>query len=246
MPLAPATQTPHGFRFAGNAAMQAGGFEPEEVDLVRALLAEADVLVDVGANLGLYACLARSLGKDVVAVEPVPANLRALRANLRVNGWGDTEIVEAGLAEAPGRADIFGTDTGASLLPGWAGLPRGTLLKRTIRLDTMDALLSGRFAGRRLLVKIDIEGAELGCLRGAPRTLDRSPAPRWLVEICLKENFPDGDNPYYVATFDVFFSRGYRAFTANAERRPVAREDVVRWAAQGRAESGTYNYLFSR
>jgi FkbM family methyltransferase len=245
-PFAPAVTTPYGFRLAGNAAMQKGGFEREEVELVRALLAERDVLVDIGANIGLYTCLARSVGKQAVAVEPHPANLRLLRANLAQNGWRDNEIAAVGLSETAGEAELLGSDTGASLVSGWAGLSRRTLLRHRIRLSTLDALLRERFAGKRLLVKIDIEGAELSCLRGALRTLERTPAPAWLVEICLTENFPGGRNPDFLASFDMFFSRGYRAFTANAARAPVSREQAASWARQGRSESGTYNYLFLR
>jgi FkbM family methyltransferase len=238
--------TPWGFRMAGHAQMQTGGFEPEEVALMGSLLKEHDALVDIGANVGLYTCLARSLGKRSLAVEPLPANLRFLRANLAANGWQDTEVVEAGLAREPGRAELFGTETGASLIAGWASLPKRTMLRHEILLSTLDALLEGRFAGERLLIKADIEGAEYGMLLGAEKTLARVPAPTWLVEICLTENFPDGANRDYVATFDAFFSRGYSARTANAAARPVVREDVVRWAAQGRADSGSYNYLFTR
>ena len=120
------------------------------------------------------------------------------------------------------------------------------MLRHAIRLTTLDALLGDRFAGERLLIKADIEGAEYGMLRGAARTLERNPAPAWLVEICLTENFPDGANPDYAATFEEFFSRGYTVRTANAAARPVTREDVARWAAQGRVESSSYNYLFTR
>lgn len=245
-PLTPAVDTPYGFRLSGNAAMQTGRFETEEMALVRELLATTDVLIDVGANIGLYSCLARSLGKRAIAVEPLAANLRVLRANLRANGWQDTEVAAVGLAAAPGRTEIFGTNTGASLLRGWAGVSRATMLRETITLSTLDALLGDRLQGARLLIKIDIEGVEHACLQGAVRTLERTPAPAWLVEISLTENFPDGANPNYVATFDAFFSRGYRAVTANAARRPVTREQVTRWAAQNRAESGSHNYLFTR
>ena len=238
--------TRHGFRFAGNAAMQAGDFETEEVTLVSSLLDGCDLLVDVGANVGLYTCVARGRGRQAIAVEPLPANLRLLRANLAANGWSDTEIAAVGLAAEEGTAVLFGSDTGASLIPGWATLPQRTLLRHTIRLTTLDALLGQRFAGERLLIKADIEGAELGMLRGAARTLERSPAPAWLVEICLTENFPGGVNPDYAATFEQFFARGYAARTANAAARGVTREDVARWAAQDRADSGSYNYLFTK
>ncbi|MBC7804136.1 MAG: FkbM family methyltransferase [Candidatus Parcubacteria bacterium] len=247
LPLgAPMATTPWGFRMAGHVQMQSGEFEPEEVALMRALLRQHDVLVDVGANIGLYTCLARSLGRRAIAVEPLPANLRFLRANLAANDWSDTEVAEAGLACEAGSAELFGTATGASLVAGWASLPRRTLMRHTIRLTSLDALLGERFAGERLLIKADIEGAEHGMLQGARRTLGRDPAPTWLVEICLTENFPDGANPNYAATFEEFFSRGYSARTANAAARPVSPEEVLQWVAQGRVASGSYNYLFTR
>src|SRR5260221_10312017 len=138
---APISETPYGFRMAGNAAIRSGQFEPEEVALVRTLLGDCAALIDVGANVGLYSCLARSQGRHAIAVEPHPGNLRILRANLAANGWGDTEIVPKGLAGAPGSAPLFGDNTGASLIPGWATLPRSTLQRQTIGLTTLDALL---------------------------------------------------------------------------------------------------------
>jgi FkbM family methyltransferase len=239
-------QTPYGFRMAGRADMREGAFETEEVALLRELFGGCDVFVDAGANAGLYTCLARGAGRRALAIEPSAANLRLLRANLRANGWDDTEVVAAGLAAAAGEAELFGTDTGASMLAGWAGQSKRTLLREKIALRTLDELLGARFAGERLLVKVDVEGAEHDLLLGAAQTLARAPAPAWLIEICLTENFPGGVNPNYASTFEAFFSRGYRAVTANAARRPVTRADVARWAAEGRAASGTHNYLFSR
>jgi len=52
----PAIKTPCGFTLAGHPAMAAGSFEPEETRLVRELLSQVDVLVNVGANVGYYCC----------------------------------------------------------------------------------------------------------------------------------------------------------------------------------------------
>ena len=53
--------TPWGFKLAGNAAMAQGTFEPVETELVRKLLGEVDVLINVGANVGYYCCHALSM-----------------------------------------------------------------------------------------------------------------------------------------------------------------------------------------
>jgi FkbM family methyltransferase len=238
--------TPFGFRLTGDPAMQSGAFEPLEVELVRTLLPLHQRFIDIGANIGFYSCLARSAGVAALAVEPLPTNLRVLLANLVANGWEDTEVVAAGLSVKPGIAEIFGDGTGASLLKGWASLPDNTLLRERIPLTTLDNLIGDRFAGERLLIKIDVEGAECDLLAGAEVTLKRDPAPTWLIEICLNENFPHGGNPRFSETFERFFDFGYRAESASAARRPVGRAEVVRWVEQGHAEPGGHNYLFRR
>jgi hypothetical protein len=82
----PARTTLWGFSFAGHDAMAAGSFEPEETAVVRKLLAEVDVLVNVGANVGYYCCHALSMGKAVVAVEPNTRKLHYLLKNIKNNG----------------------------------------------------------------------------------------------------------------------------------------------------------------
>ena len=79
--------TPWGFTLAGHEAMATGTFEPQETKLVRHLLGEVNLLVNVGANVGYYCCHALSLGKPVIAVEPIARNLRYLLKNILNNGW---------------------------------------------------------------------------------------------------------------------------------------------------------------
>jgi FkbM family methyltransferase len=45
----------------------------------------ADVLWDVGANIGLYSLFAASHGRQVIAIEPMIENLYALATNLKLN-----------------------------------------------------------------------------------------------------------------------------------------------------------------
>src|SRR5712671_3909555 len=65
--------TPLGFKlmsndYTANRAMQAGMFEVEETEIIRHHLSGAEGFVDVGANIGLYTCIARLEGKYVIAV----------------------------------------------------------------------------------------------------------------------------------------------------------------------------------
>ena len=164
--------TPYGFKLAGNKEMQDGSFEQDEVELVMELLNDTEVFVDIGANIGLYSCLARSLGKKVIAIEPLKENLDYLYANFEANGWSDIEIFPIGLSAKPGIATLWGGGTGASLIKNWAGA--SSLMWRKVSVNTLDRILSNQFEKKRLLVKLDVEGAELEILRGASLTLSLS------------------------------------------------------------------------
>lgn len=93
--------TPFGLRLMGHPQMVTGAFEPQERAVLERLLHDSDVFVDVGANVGLYTCLARSAGKTVLAIEPLQRNLDYLYANLRANGFEDVEVFPVGLADRP-------------------------------------------------------------------------------------------------------------------------------------------------
>jgi FkbM family methyltransferase len=241
--------TPLGFKlvsnsYVSNRVMQAGAFEVEETEIIRRHLSGAEVFVDIGANIGFYTCLARSEGKHAIAVEPQPRNLECLYASLLLNGWTDTEVYPVALGDRCGLVTLYGASgPSASLLPGWAAYSKR--FQQTIPLTTLDALLGSRLDGKKLLIKIDVEGAEYGVLKGAKRILSTCPGPTWIVEVCLGEYHPSGVNPDYSATFEMFWTHGYEARTADRNNRLVTPADVRDWIALKRTGLPTYNYVFT-
>lgn len=241
--------TPLGFRLTSGfhpayRMMREGTFEPDETSLLRSALKEVYVFVDVGANLGYYTCLALQSGAKVVAFEPQQQNLQCLFKNLVANGWdGLAEVLPVALGQTPGILTLFGASgPSASLVENWAGYsPR---YRQVVPVQTMDNILQGRFPGERLLIKIDVEGAEYHVLRGASGTLARSPKPIWMLEICLHEFHPGGVNPNYLQTFELFWNSGYEAFTVSSCPQLVTPENVAEWLERGISNSGTFNYLF--
>lgn len=238
-------ETPWGFKLAGNRAMARGGHEPEETLLIRELLANVDVLIDVGANIGYYCCHALSLGRKVVAFEPIQRNLAYLYKNIKANGWNnDVEIYPIALSNSIGITEIYGGGTGASLVKGWADIPDSYVTLTPC--STMDKVLGTRFAGMRVLVLVDIEGEENRMLEGAKLMLSNEPKPFWVVEISVAEHQPRGTtiNPHLRATFNHFLSRGYEAYTVEKPRRPVTASDVMAVTKGNLQLLNTHNFLF--
>jgi FkbM family methyltransferase len=251
-----AIRTEYGFALAGDPEM-ARDYEPAEVNTFLKLLDSCATVVDIGANIGFYSCLAASHGKHVVSFEPLPRNLQFLYRNLWENEFRSTEVFPIGLAKEPGLKRLYGFAGLASFVPGWGGANKAHFA--VVPVTSLDTILAGRFNGQQLLIKIDVEGFELDVLAGAENTLSLTPRPTWLVETALNgEQVPAGINAQFVEVFETFWRHGYEARRLTVKRESVRRADVHRWVANGaveidsitplsrvRALEETQNFLFS-
>jgi FkbM family methyltransferase len=242
--------TPLGFKLISGLhpayeLMRVGKFEVEETAIIAKLLPQVDVFVDIGANLGYYTCLALQSGKPVIAFEPQQQNLQCLFQNLTVNGWEDrAEVFPLALSDCPGLLTLYGASgPSASLIKNWAGY--SSRFNKIVPVSTLDNVLAGRFFGKRLFIKMDVEGAEFYVLKGSLATLGLAPKPIWLLEICLEEFHPEGRNPDFQEIFKLFWEHGYQAFTATGSPKLVSPSEVENWIEKGHADSGTFNYVFA-
>lgn len=238
-------QTPMGFKLSGNKAMQAGEFEPEETQIVKQFLGQVDVVVNVGANIGYYCCIALARGKHVIAFEPMNQNLRYLLRNIKANNWESRiEIYPLALSDRVGIIEIYGGGTGASLVKGWAGTPEHhvTLVPST----TLDNALGTRFGGKQCFMLVDIEGAEQLMLEGSSIFIAMEPKPVWLVEVSISEHQPSGIkiNPNLSSTFDIFWDSGYEAWTADKKCRIIQPDEIKQIVRSGADTLHTHNFLF--
>lgn len=144
----------------------ADGVLPEQGTLrvVEKYLKPGGLFVDVGANVGLFSLLAaRIVGPSgkVVAIEPAPAAVQALRATVDANGLGGIVRVKefaAGAEQGLGTLSVAQNSTHSSLLPGDAAA--STVVATIAPLDdALDGMLPD-------MVKIDVEGFEANVIEG--------------------------------------------------------------------------------
>lgn len=131
-----------------------------------------DVVVDAGAQFGVYSMTALAMGARVVAYEPTEYGARLLAATADANGWSPCFTIR--------RAALWnGTPYPSALLGQVFGKHYPTTLDfPTVRLDD-DLRALG--VERVDWLKSDVEGAELGLLEGARGTLERD-RPTLIVE----------------------------------------------------------------
>lgn len=238
-------ETLMGFKFVGSESMQSGQFEQEETQIVKRILSHVDIVINIGANIGYYCCIALSQEKYVVAFEPISLNLRYLLRNIKANNWDSRiEIYPMALSNKVGVIEIYGGGTMASLVKGWAGTPEQyvTLVPST----TLDNVLDARFQGKRCFMLVDIEGAEQLMLEGASSIINMVPRPLWLMEISISQHQPKSIsiNPNLLSTFQLFWQNGYEAWTADRQCRIIHLDEIEQIVRSGVDTLHTHNFLF--
>jgi FkbM family methyltransferase len=185
-----------------------------------------DAVVDAGANWGLYAArMAALAGPEgrVDAFEPHPDHADTLHGLARRHPQLAVHVMA--LSDAPGRARLHVPIVGgrrvtalASLGGAPSGVPHDEVEVPVGRLD--DVLGPG---AAPTFVKCDVEGAELGVLRGGEAMLRRA-MPALLVEIEQRHQ----DAPI-AGTFEYLLGLGYAGWYLGPHGlAPLAGFDVER------------------
>ncbi len=140
-----------------------------------------DVVIDCGANVGVFVAKALSLGAaKVVAVEPQPRNLECLRRNFRSElAEGRPVLVPQAVWSREGTMNLHfnAGNPGASslIVPGGSG-------EIEVQLTTIDLLVAQLGLDRVDFMKFDIEGARETIRRYHPRMMiDRDAVSKTLI-----------------------------------------------------------------
>jgi FkbM family methyltransferase len=189
------------------------GFEAPAPDVFGAWAAGSrGVVLDVGANTGLYALLAARVAPavEVRAFEPYGAARAVLERNLALNPdlAGRVEVVPWAVSDRQGEAPLYVpsdahglVETSCSLDPTFKDDVVGAVTVPVTTLD--DYTAGGGTSGPVVLIKVDVEGHESQALAGAEAVLARD-QPVVLVEV-----LPRADGAALTA---LVHRQGYRSF----------------------------------
>ena len=172
----------------GSQVFWYGSYSLEILRVLERIIVPGMTVIDAGANIGevsLFVAKRVGPGGRVYSFEPVAELTDRLRRHVSMNGFDNIEVVQSGLSDRAGQAEIYGPaepfrdgTQHAGLSTLYANSQRGRSLG-TIPLTTLDEFVEMRHLPRLDLVKVDVEGAELPVLRGARAVLaEHRP---WLV-----------------------------------------------------------------
>jgi FkbM family methyltransferase len=164
--------------------------EPELFEFLKATIRPGDVVLDVGAFVGIYAVLAaRWSGPQgrVIAFEPTPSSAALARRHFAFNGVAPDRVhlVEAAVSDRATRATLHQYD--AQAMPFVNSLVAA--VDTDARAATRDvAVVTIDDVCRELkvvpaVIRMDVQGAEIHALRGARATIRRAPHLSLVVEM---------------------------------------------------------------
>jgi len=211
--------------------------EPDTIEWIGSF-APGDVLVDVGANVGMYTVFAaKTRGIRVFAFEPESQNYAILNQNILLNGTD--ELVQAyciALGDRTALDKLYLSDfvAGAALHSYGAPLdfnnrPRAAGFAQGCYATTLDTLVAAGMVPSPTHIKIDVDGLEHRVVAGARETLRRPSVKSVLIEVNtnLDEHWD---------TVDLMLAEGF----------DYSREQVERAQRAAGAFRGVGNYVFRR
>jgi FkbM family methyltransferase len=194
-----------------------GVYEPDTVAAILRRIPRDGVYLDVGANIGAIALPVARQRPDVrvICIEADPGMATILRRNVADNALPNVTIVECLAGACSNEAVRFYTAPLHKFGMGSIG-PQFDLPPLLLRQVALDELLDGMGIGHVDVMKLDVEGSELGVLQGLTRRLTGWRSLKILFEFSdWAEERIEGQVPGAAQAF--LHSLGYRTF--QLERR---------------------------
>ena len=182
----------------------------DEIEYVKKRIAPNKCMIDIGANIGIYAYAFRKHCSVIHAFEPQPGCVNVLMAL----GSDRIRVHPVALSDVAGMLDLHIPVQRGCRLDGLASFRplQGEVVVERVKVDVLD---SYRFVGVALL-KIDVEGHEMKVLKGARETIRRE-HPLILIEIEQRHlEAPMAE------LFEAIVKEGYRGgFLLRRKWRPI-------------------------
>jgi FkbM family methyltransferase len=182
--------------------------------LLRRLVEPGMVIIDVGANIGLYSLLLAGLAGEtgrVYSFEPEPNLFRTFAANCEANHASNVVPLQRAAGASNGRMSFTRSafNSGNNNL-GASG--EGGVEVEVVRIDDALAIPCVDF------IKIDVQGYELAALSGMERLLASNPTVRVLFEFWPAGLRGAGTEPHALLAF--LSERGFTIYSTDEPGLP--------------------------
>jgi FkbM family methyltransferase len=189
-----------------------GAYERDTQEVILKFLPETGIFIDVGANIGTLAIpIANARPQaSVICIEADSNIYRFLQENLNRNGCERVQAVSCVAGATDGQLVAFYRAPDDKFGMGSLG-PQFSNIPTMVQQQSLDNMLTRMDIHQVDVIKIDVEGAEVGVLRGARRLLATERPPTVVFEFAdwAEARIP-GQQPGDAQAF--LLANGYRLF----------------------------------
>ena len=171
-------------------------------------ISTADVVVDIGAHIGVFSVFASRLASKgrVYSVEPVPENFEMLKRNLIANGMDRVVALNLAVSDKRGVTDLFicgGNTGGNSLLSTFGG--NAVTSRISVNTVSLSDMMSENAISEIDFLKMDCEGGEYAIMYSCPDRVVSS-----IKKISMEYHNIDSDKRNGKAMKAFLESKGFR------------------------------------
>ena len=173
-----------------------GTYEELESKIMEEKIEMGNIVVDVGANIGLHTLnMARIVGStgQVFAFEPDPSNFEILKKNVKINNYKNIILEQKAVGDKHGRTTLYQSDH-----PGKHRIfPQTEQAKSQVQVEltNLDNYFDSDMIDKINFIKIDVEGLEFSVLKGMKNILKNSKKIKILFEFMPENTMEVGFTP---------------------------------------------------
>lgn len=166
------------------------GFEYNTLKKYESFINKGDVIFDIGANIGVFSLLGSKLVGEkgfIHAFEPSLNTYKALHKNVELNNISNIIPNRLALSNSVGTISLVSGISKTNTYEykdafNYIDLNSNNEDGEKVKMTTLDNYIEENNIGRVGLIKIDIEGAELLCFKGAEKLLSKEDKPVIIME----------------------------------------------------------------
>ncbi|MFZ1721378.1 MAG: FkbM family methyltransferase [Microgenomates group bacterium] len=163
----------NGITFVGNQKSQLLEITTEiffdQVYTFKIKINQGDIVVDIGANIGVFSVFAASNGAShVFAYEPFPENIKLIKKNSKLNGYRTIVTTQAAVSDKLGQSKLYlgSVDSGNLLFDHNSEGKLSTYVQ--VPTVTLESIFKTHHLSQIDFLKIDCEGSEGAIFQSTP------------------------------------------------------------------------------
>ena len=208
-----------------------GTYEELESKIMEEKIEMGNIVVDVGANIGLHTLnMARIVGKtgQVFAFEPDPSNFEILKKNAKINNYKNIILEQKAVGDKHGKTTLYQSDNPIN----HRIFPQSERVNSQVQVEltNLDNYFDSDMIDKINFIKIDVEGMEFGVLKGMKNILKNNKNIKILFEFVPKDTIEAGFIP--IELLNYLTSNGFKLYCMDEKTKKLlyvsSNEEILR------------------